>query len=136
MSKQLSAKDFVKKEEIEVKTGDLIAGYEAIILLSRMEFPVLVGFKISSAYKVIHEEVKKFEDLKDSLRSKYATEEKLENGQRRFNFGENEKVVEGMIKDEMMKKVTLKLSPLTAEDLAGVKVQPSILSDLEWLIRE
>lgn len=134
--KQISPKDLIATEPVEVEIGDLVASYEAIIMLTRMPFDVMVGFKISKAYREIYREVKAFEDLKDKLRKDYATEEKLENGQKKYNFGENEKKVEGMIKDEMMKKVSLKIAPISIGELKSQEIQPSILADLYWLINE
>ncbi len=134
--KQISPKDLIATEPVEVEIGDLVASYEAILMLARMPFDVMVGFKISKAYKEIYREVKAFEDLKDKLRKEYATEEKLENGQKKYNFGENEKKVEGLIKDEMMKKVSLNIAPISVGELKGKELQPSVLADLYWLINE
>ena len=134
--KQLTHKDFVQKEKIEVKLGDLISSYEALLQLSRMNFTVSTGFKIALAYKNVYREVEAFENLKDQLRKEYATEEKLENGQKKYNFGDNDKKVEGIIKDKMMEVVTLNVAYLYSKDFEGKELQPSIIADLDWLILE
>lgn len=134
--KQISPKDLIATEAIEVEIGDLVAGFEAILMLSRMTFDVMIGYKISKAYREIYKEVKAFEDLKDKLRKDYATEEKGENGQLKYNFGENDKKVQQIIKDEMMEKVSLNIAPISLGELKSQEIQPSVLADLYWLIKE
>lgn len=136
MTKQVSAKNLVQREKIEVNLGDIISGYEAILSLARMEFPTIISYKISLAYKEIRREAQGFEDFKDSLRKEFATEKILENGQKTYDFGSNDQLVERKIKEEMMKKVSLNLAKLSLKDFEHVALQPSILIDLEWLFTE
>lgn len=137
MSKNKALELSTKFEDIEVEIGEVIGSFEAIVQLSQTRGLLLAtNYKLSKAYKAIRKVVQDFEDLKDSLRSEFATKKTDEKGQMRFDFGEKEPDVQNRLKEEMKKTVTLSLPSISIKDLEGADIQASILADLSFLISE
>lgn len=131
MKKQLTMKDLIKKDEIAVRKGDVIEGYESILRLASMRINVTFGYTIAAVYKQMTSVVQDFDNLKMSLQKEYGKEKEVD-GKKMIDFGENDQTVRNKISKFLQEETYFYTPRLKVSDLQ-IDLEPQIIADLYWL---
>ncbi|HOU67971.1 MAG TPA: hypothetical protein PKW49_05230 [Paludibacteraceae bacterium] len=124
-------KDLIKKDEISVRKGDVIEGYESILRLASMRINVTFGYTIATVYKQMTSVVQDFDNLKMSLQKEYGKEKEVD-GKKMIDFGENDQTVRNKISKFLQEETHFYTPRLKVSDLQ-IDLEPQIIADLYWL---
>jgi len=100
--------------------------------LSNLKLPIVTSFKISKVLKQINAELETFNEVKNKRSDEMGLSEKK---QEDITPEENKKWNEE-IKELTSKEVDIDVTKIKLSELGEEKIEPYILSQLDWLIEE
>jgi hypothetical protein len=134
--KQMRAKDIIahSNKEIVLTTSQIITSNGPLQELSRMLFPVILSFKISTVIKRLDVITTDFYEKRQAILNELGT---LDAEKNTYSFeGENEKKAQEEINLLLDQKNLVKIVPIKLAEFGDAKLEPRIMALVDWLIVE
>lgn len=131
-------KQFIFMKPMKIKIETLLNSVPAMQELMNLKLPIVVSFKISKALRTVDKELTAFNEVKNK-RIKELGEEIVVDGKPTGNWKVKEENSEAFNKEHkelVEKEVKLELPEIKISELGDVKIEASVLMNLDWLIKE
>lgn len=132
----MRAKDIIahSNKEIVLTTSQIITSNGPLQELSRMLFPVILSFKISTVIKRLDVITTDFYEKRQAILNELGT---LDAEKNTYSFeGENEKKAQEEINLLLDQKNLVKIVPIKLAEFGDAKLEPRIMALVDWLIVE
>lgn len=132
----MNAKDILKNAYVDVTLSytELINAKEPLTMLAQQRFKVILAFKLSVTLKKLDDLVEKFYKTRKKILDDMGT---LNPETNKYEFEpEKEKEAGIMIQQLLDQKNTISIVPVKLHEFEDERIEPRILSLLDWLVIE
>lgn len=122
-----------------MKLKKLVESTPSIQQLAMLKLPVSVSFKIANFTKKADPELKTFSEIRDNKIKELGELKKDEDGNETTDYEvkkENVDQYKKEIEELLDQDVDLYVPEINLSELGDLKIEPAILANLDWLIKE
>jgi len=137
--KEIKKKELNKFKELNMQLKYIVEGAEAISTIMKIKLPIVLSFKLSVFVKPINPMVESFGKARNELLSKYAEnvlgEDKKPTGQMKFKGKEEVEKFNKEINALLDEEVKVEVPEINIAEFGNVEIEPNLLMNLDWLIK-